>query len=115
MRGGDNMVNEDMSEYLLKCPTCSTQTKMICEESSPVIMVCQGCGRVLVMHQNRLFTVPVKFMLSLMRKHRTRVIGNIVATKISDEAERLMDDRKMQDLLNVLEDDQDVLDVIRRI
>lgn len=108
-------MSNEMGEYLLKCPTCSTQTKMVCEESSPVIMVCQGCGRVLVMHQNRLFTVPVPFMLELMRSHKTRVIGNIVATKISDEAQEMIDDRKIMELRNALEADVDVADVIKRL
>jgi hypothetical protein len=108
------MSNENMSEYLLKCPTCSTQTKMVCEESSPVIIVCQGCGRALIMHQNRLFTVPVPFMVSLMRKHRFKVCGNVVATKLSDEAQSMLGERKLSELHDALQGDIDVLDVIRK-
>lgn len=108
------MGNESMSEYLLKCPTCATQTKMVCEESSPVIIVCQGCGRALVMHQNRLFTVPVPYMVSLMRKHQVKVCGNVVATKLSDEAQSKLGERKLSELHDALQGDIDVLDVIRR-
>jgi len=108
------MDKENMSEYLVKCPTCATQTKMACEESSPVIIVCQGCGKALVMHQNRLFTVPVPFMLELMRRHRVKVCGSVIATKISDEAQSLMSDRRLSDLHNALQGDEDVLDVIKR-
>jgi hypothetical protein len=109
------MANEDMGEYLLKCPTCATQTKVVCEEDvGPVIMVCQGCSRTLVMHQNRLFTVPVETMVEIMRRHRVRVCGNIVATKLSDEAQVMVDDRKISELHKALESNDDVLDVIRK-
>lgn len=108
------MDNENMSEYLLRCPACATQLKLICEESSPVIVVCQGCGKAIVMHQNRLFTVPVPFMVELMRRHRVKVCGNIVATKISDEAQSKMSDQRLSELHKALEGSEDVIDVIRR-
>jgi len=107
--------DEEMSEYLLKCPTCSTQTKMVCEESSPVIIVCRGCGRVMVMHQNRLFTVPIPYMVALMRSHKVRVCGNIVATKISDEAQVMVEERRISELHKALEGKEDVLDVMKRL
>lgn len=67
------------------------------------------------MHQNRLFTVSVPFVVSLMRSHRTRVIGNIVATKISDEAQSMVEDKRLSDLHKALEGEKDVLDVLENL
>jgi hypothetical protein len=109
------MNEQNLSEYLVKCPTCQTQTKMICEESSPVVVICEGCERALVMHENKLFTVPVRLMLDLMRVHRVRSCGNIVATKISDEAQSMLSDKKITGLHDLLQSDVDVLDIIRSL
>jgi len=109
------MDEENMSEYLVKCPTCATQTKIVCEEASPVIIVCQGCGRALVMHQNRLFTVPMSYMVGLMRSHKVRSCGNVVATKISDEAQSMVDDRSMERLHDILERNVDASDIIKEL
>jgi len=105
----------EMSEYLVKCPTCQTQTKMVCEEASPVMIICAGCGRVLVMHQNRLFTVPVSAVTELMRLHRVRPCGNITATKLSAEAKDIVSTRSMEELHHLLQRDIDVLDIIRSL
>ncbi len=67
------------------------------------------------MHRNRLFTVSVPFVVSLMRSHRTRVIGNIVATKISDEAQSMVEDKRLSDLHKALEGEKDVLDVLENL
>lgn len=109
------MYDGEMSEYLVKCPTCQTQTKMVCEEASPVMVICAGCQRVLVMHQNRLFTVPVSAVTRLMRLHRVRPCGNITATKLSAEAKSLVNTRSMEELHDLLERDVDVLDIIRSL
>jgi len=106
---------QEMSEYLVKCPTCQTQTKMVCEESSPVMVVCAGCERILVMHQNRLFTVPMSTMIKIMRQHRVRPCGNIVASKLSHEAKDIISDKKLSDLRDLLEQDVDVLDFLRSL
>lgn len=109
------MESENMGEYLLKCPTCGSQTKLLCREDvEPVVMVCQGCGRALIMHQNRLFTVPLMSMVNLMRDHRVKVCGNIVATKLSDEAQSMVEDRRLSELRHALEGNEDVLDIIRK-
>lgn len=107
------MNDVEMSEYLVKCPTCQTQTKMVCEDSSPVMVVCAGCERVLVMHQNRLFTVPIDAVIRIMRLHKVRPCGNITATKLSDEAKGLLNHRSMEELHVLLQKDVDVLDIIR--
>jgi len=109
------MSEQEMSEYLVKCPTCQTQTKMVCEESSPVMIVCGGCDRVLVMHQNRLFTVPMSSVLNIMRQHKVRSCGNVIATKISHGAVDVINEKKMTDLHDLLEQEVDVLDFLRSL
>lgn len=104
-----------MSEYLVKCPTCQTQTKIVCEEASPVMIVCAGCHRVLIMHQNRLFTVPISAVTKIMRLHRVRPCGNITATKLSAEAKNFVNTESMEKLHDLLQKDVDVLDIIRSL
>jgi hypothetical protein len=53
-------------------------------------------------------------MLELMRRHKVKVCGNVIAAKLSEEAQTMIDEKKISELHKALQGDCDVLDVIRR-
>jgi len=49
-------------EYKIKCPDCGSVSTLVTEEATPVIYECPGCGKNVVMHGVRVYTVSREFM-----------------------------------------------------
>lgn len=102
-------------EYHVRCPACNTESRIVTEEANPIIHLCMGCERGIVLHNNSIYTVGRDFLLHIMRRHKTKRCGNVVASHLSSTAKGLVTSRKIGELHDLLEKDIDVKDFLKRI
>lgn len=104
-----------IGEYLIKCPNCLTEVKMISEMISPIIVYCNGCDRSMVLWNDSIFTLPFDFVSELISKHDIRACGNIISTEVSPIAKELINKNKISELHQLLAQPLDVKDFIKKI
>lgn len=104
-----------VAEYLIKCPRCHSETRLVAEESNPLIFCCRGCSRSIVVHNNAVFTVSEDYVLKLVRRYKAKACGRILASKVSEDAKKEITRDRIKELHNLLEDPMDVRDFIKKI
>lgn len=104
-----------IGEYIIVCPNCHTEVRLLAEMVSPVILYCNGCGRSVVLCENVIFTLPFEYIEELAGKHPIRFCGDIISTQISEVAEELINSDKIEELQNLLSQRLDVQDFINKI
>lgn len=115
MNNYNNAVDMVIGEYLIKCPHCLTEIKMVSEMLSPIMVYCKGCDRTIVMHNNTIFTLPFEFVYNLVKTHKVRTCGNIMTTTISKNAKQVINKDKIEDLQQLLSQPLDVQDFLKKI
>lgn len=104
-----------IGEYIVKCPNCATEVRLVAEMISPVMIYCEGCERALVLSNNIIFTLPFEYVKSLTDQYRIRYCGNVLSTQVSRSAKQLINKDKISELHNLLEQRLDVKDFIKKI
>jgi len=102
-------------EILIKCPYCDSAIKLIVQEASPIILSCKGCGKGIVVYGNKLFNVDSIFIKKLFKKHKTVPCGQLLDINISETAKSMLTDCKINELKQILKENSDVNDFIKRI
>lgn len=105
----------NVSQYLIKCPHCQSETQLIAEESNPIIFLCRGCSRSVVVHNNTVFTVSEGFVKKLTKKYRSVACGRILASRVSEDIGEPITTDKIQALHEILEKPMDVKDIIKNM
>jgi hypothetical protein len=82
---------------------------------SPLILYCHGCNQSLILGNNVIFNLPFDFISKLAEEHGIRHCGNVLGTLVSDAAKELINDNKLNELHNLLEQSIDVQDFIKKI
>lgn len=104
-----------IGEYIVKCPNCSTDIRLVAEMVSPVMIYCGGCDRTVILSNDIIFTLPFEFVSKLVEKHRIRHCGNVLSTQVSKVAEQLISHNKISELHSLLAQKLDVRDFIDKI
>lgn len=104
-----------IGEYLIRCPNCLTEVKVVAEMVSPVIIYCSGCNRAMVMGNNVIFTVPFEYVSELSEMYKIRHCGNVLSTQVSPIAKQLINEDKIHELKDLLAQGLDVQDFINKI
>ena len=104
-----------VSEYLIRCPSCSSETHVVAEESNPLIFRCNGCSRNVVLHNSLVFTVSEDYVLELVKRYKSKVCGRVLFSKVSTQAKDSITDGKIQELHRLLTKPMDVRDFIKKI
>jgi len=104
-----------IGEYVIKCPNCSTEVRLVAEMVSPIMIYCQGCERTMILSNNIIFTLPFEYVSELTKNHGTRSCGNVLSTQVSKVAKQLINGEKITELRNLLEQRLDVQDFIKKI
>lgn len=102
-------------EYMISCPECQTVTKLVCEEANPVIFACHGCDKNVVMHNDRIFTISDDFLADIMIEYKSVSCGRILGANLSRQSQEKINNFKMRYLKNILKEDMDVSEFIKRI
>ena len=102
-------------EYIVTCPRCKTETKIVGEQTNPIMYTCKGCDRAIVVEPSRVYTVSVGYMKKLISRHKSRACGQIVALRLSDKARKIVSSDRMEALHELLSEDMDVDDFVRRL
>lgn len=104
-----------VGEYLIQCPCCRSETKLVAEMRSPIMVYCPGCNRSIVINGSIIFTVPFEFIYSLYKKYKIRVCGKVLASQISKKAKSLISMNEINNLHDLLEERLDVNDFLRKL
>ena len=104
-----------IGEYVVKCPNCSTEVRLVAEMVSPIMVFCHGCERTVIMNNNTTFTLPHEYVVELCNKHGIRYCGNVLSTQVSNTAKQLINGDKIQKLHRLLSQNIDVQDFINKI
>jgi hypothetical protein len=104
-----------IGEYIVRCPNCLTEVRLVAEMVSPIMIYCQGCERTVILSNNIIFTLPFEYVTELTEKHGVRHCGNVLSTQVSRVARQLINKNKISELHNLLEQRLDVQDFIRKI
>ena len=104
-----------IGEYVVKCPNCSTEVRLVAEMISPVMVYCNGCERALVIGNNLIYTLPFEYVRALVKKHPIRHCGNVLSTQVSNTAKQLISSEKINQLHYLLGQKLDVKDFINKI
>jgi hypothetical protein len=102
-------------EILIKCPHCDSAIRLIVQEASPIILSCEGCGKGIVVHGDKLFNVDSLFIKKLLKKHKTVPCGQLLNVDISEAAKSMLTDSKIKELQEVLKENTDVSDFIKKM
>jgi hypothetical protein len=105
----------NIAEYLIKCPHCSTETRLVSEEANPIIFHCWGCERSIVIHNSTVYTVSEEYAKELVRHYKSKACGKIMATKVSENVQKNITGESIQELKKLLEMPMDVREFINRI
>lgn len=105
----------NVAEYLVKCPVCRSEIRLVAEESNPIVFSCYGCNRSVVLHNNRVFTVDRSYFKKLLARYPSKACGRILCSKVSEEAGRLITEDKIEVLHNLLEGSRDVKEFLTKI
>jgi len=104
-----------ISEYLIKCPNCLSETRLVAEESNPLIFHCHGCERSVVVQGNVVYTVSQDFLEGLINRFRSKPCGRVISARLSESSEELITNRKIHQMQNLLEQSKDVSEFIKKI
>jgi hypothetical protein len=104
-----------IGEYIVTCPNCSTEVRLVAEVVTPIMFYCHGCDRTLVLTHDSMFTLPFEFVKELTEKHGVRLCGNVLSTQLSKAAKQLINKDKISELHNLLDQKLDVQDFIKKI
>jgi len=104
-----------IGEYIIKCPNCSTEVRLVAEMVSPIMIYCLGCERTMILSNNIIFTLPFEYVSNLTKNHGIRHCGNVLSTQVSKVAKQLINGEKISELRNLLEQRLDVQDFIKKI
>jgi len=104
-----------ISEYLIKCPVCHSETRLVAEESNPIIFYCHGCNRNVVIHNNIVFTVSEEYLKKLICRYKSKACGRVLVAMVSESAQDLITKDKINELHDLLEKPMDVRDFIKKI
>jgi transposase-like protein len=102
----------NIAEYLIKCPVCYSETKLVAEESNPLIYHCSGCNRSVVIHNNSVFTVSEEYTKKLVRRYKSKACGRVLAYQVSEDAKKFITEEKIKDLQKMLTLNMDVKDFV---
>lgn len=102
-------------EYLIKCPNCLSETRLLAEESNPLIFHCHGCERGVVVHGNVVYTVSQDFLEGLLNRFRSKPCGRLIAARLSEDSEQLITKRRIEQMQNLLDQSKDVSEFIKKI
>jgi hypothetical protein len=105
----------DIMEYLIKCPFCYSETKIVMETITPVVYTCKGCNRCVIILGNVIYTVSYEFAKKLFKKYGYRQCGKLVDMKVSSIAETLTEVERVQQLKKLLDQKMDVADFIKKL
>lgn len=102
-------------ELIVKCPHCSTDTRIVSRLGGPVIVHCEGCSKCVVLHDNLVYTVSSGFVQKIMHKYKVKPCGKILGSELSEQARDMITDEKIKDLRKLLAEPMDVKDFIGKI
>jgi hypothetical protein len=104
-----------IGEYVVKCPNCLTEVRLVAEMVSPIMVYCPGCGRTVVLSHNAVYTLSHEFVMKLSQQQGVRLCGNVLSTQVSSTAKQLISDDKIKELHELLGQKLDVKDFIKKI
>lgn len=104
-----------IGEYIVKCPNCLTEVRIVAEMISPIMVYCEGCERALVLSNSVLFTLPFESVMDLIKIHPIRHCGNVLQTQVSRKAKQLISSEKINQLHDLLSERLDVKDFLNKI
>jgi hypothetical protein len=104
-----------IGEYLIKCPNCLTEVRLVAEMVSPVMVYCLGCDRAMIISNNVIFTLPFEYVSKLAHTYKIRHCGNVLSTQVSPVAKQLINKDKINELRELLDQKLDVQDFIKKI
>ncbi len=102
-------------EFVVTCPSCRSETKILGENTNPIIYRCKGCDKGVVIEPRKVYTVSGGYVKRLFNQYRPRACGQLVALRLSDEARKIISSDKLEGLRDLLEQDIDVKDFIKRL
>lgn len=102
-------------ELAIKCPVCGTVTTIVAQESNPLIFMCTGCSKSVIMQGNTLYTVSSSYINTILKKFRHISCGQVVSVVVSDEAKELITEEKINNLHDLLQKKVDVSDIINKL
>ena len=99
------------------CPGCGTQIELTTDSSDILMLICEGCGKGLAMHDGRMFMVRASFLEELNRKYRTRYCGEVTSfdysTRYRKASRPIVCEEAVSDALCVA--GEDCLETIKRL
>lgn len=104
-----------VGEYLIRCPSCGSGTRLVAEMQSPIMVYCPGCDQSIIINGSIIFTVPFDYAHSLYEKYKIRICGRILASEISKKAKSLISKDKIDNLHDLLKEPLDVNDFIKKL
>jgi hypothetical protein len=104
-----------MVEYLIVCPECGTEVNLVVKDKKLVICHCLGCDNKIVMYEGILQAVSSKFLESMIQRFDFKVCGKVLAAKLSAKGSRNYENKKYDHLSELLSEDMDVSDFLKKI
>lgn len=102
-------------EYLIKCPYCFSDTKVVLERANPVMYMCHGCRRVIVIQGKIIYTMPYETVRDILDKYPNKTCGRLLGSYVSPIAKEKLKEKKTVDLHALLEQNIDVNDFIKKL
>jgi len=109
------MVPMVIGNFIVRCPCCSTETRLVIEMISPVMVYCSGCNRSIIIQNGIIYTLPADYVHELLKKYKVRACGRIIGADISEQAKKMITSDKISELRDLLSKPMDVRDFLRKI
>lgn len=102
-------------QYVIRCPTCFSETAYIAEKVFPQFFMCNGCQRFVVLHGTCVYTVTRECVERILSIVPLKVCGKLNGCKMSKLAKNIDESQKIVDLHKLLSVDMDVNDFIKKL
>ena len=101
-----------VAEFLIKCPACLSEIRLLAQEANPLMLFCSGCRRWVVIHGSVVYTVSGNFFKKLLDVAPVEECGNIFNMSVSEEA---VERAQREELHKLLDQRMDVADFLKKI
>lgn len=108
-------------QYKIQCTNCQAETFLVSLECNPIIYKCNSCDRIVVIHNDRVYTISQDFLIRMIVIHNIKYCGQVIKCSSKNEysfckklikRERITksDIDKLHDFLEKNKDSSEIID-----
>ena len=108
-------------QYKIQCQNCQAETYLISLECNPIVYRCNSCNRVVVIHNDRAYTISDNFFIEMALIHNIKYCGQVIKCSQKSECksytkivkrERITESDiiKLHDFLDKNKDSSEIID-----